>query len=74
MFSGLFWTGEEAVKMGLVDDLGSTSYVAREVIGAEEVVDFSFRENLFDRFSRRLGTAMAQTFASDLLGRAPTLK
>jgi protease-4 len=74
MFSGLFWTGEEAVKMGLVDDLGSTSYVAREVIGAEEVVDFTFRENLFDRFSRRLGTAMAQTFASDLLGRAPTLK
>lgn len=74
MFSGLFWTGEEAVKMGLVDDLGSTSYVAREVIGAEEVVDFTYRENVFDRFARRLGTAMAQTMSADILGRAPALK
>ncbi len=73
-FSGLFWTGEEAVKMGLVDDLGSTSYVAREVIGAEEVVDFTYRENVFDRFARRLGTAMAQTMSADFLGRAPLLK
>lgn len=74
MFSGLFWTGEEAVKMGLVDDLGSASYVAREVIGAEEVVDFSFRENVLDRFSRRLGTAMAQSLSMEMLGRAPLLK
>lgn len=74
MFSGLFWTGEEAVEMGLVDHLGSASYVAREVIGAEEVVDFTFRENVFDRFARRLGTAMAQTMSADILGRAPALK
>lgn len=74
MFSGLFWTGEEAIKMGLVDSLGGASYVAREVIGAEEIVDYTYRENFIDRFARRLGTAMAQTIGTDLLGRTPVLK
>lgn len=74
MFSGLFWTGEEAIKMGLVDSLGGASYVAREVIGAEEIVDYTYRENFIDRFARRLGTAMAQTISTDLLGRTPVLK
>jgi protease-4 len=74
MYSGLFWTGEEAVKMGLVDSLGGASYVAREVIGAEDIVDYTYRENVFDRFARRLGTAMAQTIGTDLLGRTPVLK
>jgi protease-4 len=74
MFSGLFWTGEEAIKMGLVDSLGGASYVAREVIGAEDIVDYTYRENVFDRFARRLGTAMAQTIGTDLLGRTPVLK
>ena len=74
MYSGLFWTGDDAVKLGLVDDLGSTSYVAREVIGAEEIVDYTFRENVFDRFARRIGTAMAQTMSAEILGRAPVLK
>jgi protease-4 len=74
MFSGLFWTGEEAIKMGLVDSLGGASYVAREVIGAEDIVDYTYRENVFDRFARRLGTAMAQTIGTDLLSRTPVLK
>ena len=74
MFSGLFWTGEEAIKLGLVDSLGGTSYVAREVIGAEEIVDYTYRENVLDRFARRLGTAMAQTIGTELLGRSPMLK
>jgi protease-4 len=73
-YSGLFWTGEEAMKMGLVDAIGSAGFVAREVIGAEEVVDFTFRENLFDRFARRFGTAMGGMLSSELLGRAPVLK
>lgn len=74
MYSGLFWTGDDAIKLGLVDALGSTSYVAREVIGAEEVVDYTYRENVFDRFARRIGTAMAQTMSAEILGRAPLLK
>lgn len=74
IFSGLFWTGEEAQEMGLIDEMGSASYVAREVIGAEEIVDFSFQENVLDRFARRLGTAMAHTLGTELLGRTPNLK
>jgi protease-4 len=74
MYSGLFWIGDDAIKLGLVDELGGASYVAREVIGAEEIVDYTFRENVFDRFARRIGTAMAQTMSAEILGRAPLLK
>lgn len=59
IFSGLVWTGEKSLELGLVDELGSASYVAREVIGAEDIVDFTYRENYLDRFAKRLGTAMA---------------
>lgn len=74
MFSGLFWTGEEAAQMGLVDELGSASYVAREVIGAEEIVDFTYRENVFDRFTRRFGAAVGETLGTQLLGHPPGLR
>lgn len=60
LYSGMFWTGDEAQKLGLIDEFGSASFVAREVIGAEEIVDFSVREGVFDRFTRRLGSAMTQ--------------
>ena len=74
MYSGLFWTGEDAVKLGLVDNLGDASYVAREVIGAEDIVDYTYRENVFDRFARRIGTTMAKTLSAEFLGRTPVLK
>lgn len=73
-FSGLFWTGEDALKMGLVDALGSASYVAREVIGAEDIVDFTYRERLLDRFARRIGSAMVNSLENRLWSRAPSLK
>ncbi len=59
MFSGLFWTGEQALELGLVDGFGSASYVAREVVGIEDIQDYTFREDVFQRFAKRLGTAMA---------------
>lgn len=74
MFSGLFWTGEDALSMGLVDEIGSASYVAREVIGAEEIVDFSQHENVFDRFAKRFGMAMAEKIGTEIFGRTPILK
>ncbi len=58
MFSGLFWTGEQALELGLVDGFGSASYVAREVVGVEEIQDYTFREDVFQRFAKQLGTAM----------------
>jgi protease-4 len=55
MFSGLVWTGEKSVELGLTDGLGSLEYVAREVIKAEKVVDYSPRDNVFEQLSERLG-------------------
>lgn len=61
IFSGLFWTGEQAMELGLVDSLGSSSYVAREVIQAENIVNFTPRQNYLERFAERFGVAMANT-------------
>ena len=63
LFSGLFWTGEEAVKLGLADGLGSSSYVAREIIKAEDIVEFTSKEDLVERFAKRFGAGVASTFA-----------
>ena len=61
MFSGLIWTGEQSVALGLADGFGSLDYVAREVIKAEKVVDFSPHENLFEQFSGRLGSRFGES-------------
>lgn len=67
-FSGLIWTGEKAVELGLVDAIGSTDYVAREIIKNEDLVDFTPHEGLADRLAKRFGTAFgagaAQVFGS----------
>lgn len=67
LFSGLFWNGEESVKLGLVDGLGSASYVAREIVGEEEIVDFTAKPNYLDRFADRIGVTMANV-VSDTMG------
>ncbi len=64
IFSGLFWSGEEAKRLGLIDDFGSSGYVAREVIGAEEIVDYTPKELIWDRFARRLGAGAAEMLGS----------
>jgi protease-4 len=55
MFSGLIWSGPKSVELGLADALGGLDYVAREVIKAEEVVDYTQKENLAEKFARRFG-------------------
>jgi len=62
IFSGLVWTGEESVELGLTDGLGSSSFVAREIIEAENIIDYTPRPNYLDRFADRLGVAMASIF------------
>jgi protease-4 len=59
-FSGLFWNGEEAVKMGLADGFGNLDYVAREIIKAEEVIDYTPKENVAERLAKRFGAAMGE--------------
>jgi len=57
-FSGLFWNGEQALENGLIDHLGSLDYVAREVIKAEEVIDYTPKENVAERLAKRFGASV----------------
>jgi len=63
LFSGLVWSGEASIELGLADGLGSVESVARDVIKAEEVVDFTYRPGLAERLAGRLGAAMAQAWS-----------
>jgi protease-4 len=60
MFSGLIWHGAKSLELGLADALGSAEYVAREVVKAEDIVDFTPQQSLADRLARRFGTAATQ--------------
>jgi protease-4 len=71
LFSGLVWNGEEAVKLGLVDGLGNLDHVAREVIKAEEIVDYTPHENVAERLAKRFGAAMGQGVVRALRELAP---
>ncbi len=62
MFSGLVWSGEKSITLGLADGLGSLDYVAREVLKAEQIVDFTQEDSFSDRLARRLGTAASESF------------
>jgi protease-4 len=59
MYSGLVWTGQQSIELGLADAYGSLDSVAREVLKAERVVDFTRKENIAERFARRLGAGAA---------------
>ena len=63
LFSGLVWSGEQAKALGLVDGLGSASYVAREIVGEKDLVDYTVQESPFDRFSKRIGASVAEHLA-----------
>ncbi len=58
MFSGLVWTGQQAVQMGLADKLGNADYVAREVVKQERIVDYTKRDNVAEKLARRFGAAV----------------
>jgi protease-4 len=59
-FSGLFWNGEEAIKLGLADKYGNLDFVAREVIKAEEVIDYTQKEGVVDRLAKRFGASIGE--------------
>lgn len=66
IFTGLFWTGEQAVQLGLADGLGSAGYVARDVIGIDEIVDYSVQRSPFERLVERFGVTAGEAFAERL--------
>ncbi|OFZ97562.1 MAG: peptidase S49 [Betaproteobacteria bacterium RIFCSPLOWO2_02_67_12] len=59
IFSGLIWSGSRSIELGLADALGSLDHVAREVIKAEDIVDYTQKENIAEKFARRLGAGVA---------------
>jgi protease-4 len=60
LFSGLFWTGQQAVELGLADQIGNLDFVAREVIKAEELVDYTRHENVAEKLAKRFGAAIGE--------------
>jgi protease-4 len=68
LFSGYVWTGEQAIDIGLVDELASADDVARDVIGQETIVDYTAEQDWYERLSKKLGTAIGASIGEVLLG------
>jgi len=60
MFTGLFWTGQQAVELGLADQLGTLEYVAREVVKTEEIIDYTRRDNVAERLAKKFGASIGE--------------
>lgn len=68
IFSGIVWTGERSIELGLADAMGSADYVAREIIKAEHIVDYTTREGFADRLAKRFGAAAADVLVGSGTG------
>ena len=67
LFTGLFWTGQDAIELGLADKIGSDAYVAREVIGARDMVNFTSEKDVFERLADRVSASVSAAISSTLL-------
>jgi protease-4 len=67
IFSGLIWTGQRSIDLGLADGFGSLEYVAREVIKAEDIRDYTITEGIAEKFARRFGASLSTAFVETLL-------
>ena len=74
MFSGLFWSGQQAVELGLADQFGSLEFVAREVIKTEDIIDYTRRENVAERLAKRFGAALGEGAMKAVLTAAPSFR
>jgi len=74
MFSGLFWSGQQAVSLGLADQFGSLEFVAREVVKAEDIIDYTRRENVAERLVKRFGAALGEGAMKAALRSAPAFR
>jgi protease IV len=74
LFSGLMWTGAKSIELGLADGYGSLDSVARDVVKAEDIVDYTQKENIAERFAKRFGAAMADTLVKVATPQSPALR
>jgi protease-4 len=72
MFSGLFWTGQQAIELGLADHYGSLDFVAREVVQAEDIVDYTRHPNVAERLVKRFGAAIGEGSVRAVRSAAPS--
>ncbi len=70
IFSGLFWTGQKSVELGLADGYGDTDFVAREVIKAPDVVDYTVKQSISDRVAKRFGASVGAGAVHSLISGA----
>jgi protease-4 len=68
LFSGLLWTGQQSIALGLADDLGTVDSVARDTIKAETVVDYTIHRSLADRLAKRFGSAVGDSVGAAFRG------
>jgi protease-4 len=73
-FSGLFWNGEEAIKLGLADKTGNLYFVAREVVKAEDIIDYTPHENVAERLAKRFGAGVGAGAVKAMREFAPQLR
>lgn len=73
LYSGLIWTGEQSVEIGLADEFGNSSHVARDIVGAEDIIDYTPRPDFLERFADQVGVAMGKA-VSTLLGEGVQLR
>jgi protease-4 len=74
MFSGLIWTGEKSIELGLADGIGTLESVARDVIKAEDLVDYSQREGIAEKVARRFGASVASSLVDYSMRALPVLR
>jgi len=69
IFSGLFWDGNSAIKLGLVDNLGSIRSVARDIVGNENIIDFTTKASFGERLAEKFGAGIGTSFSSTIINK-----
>ena len=74
LFSGLFWSGQQAIELGLADGFGTLDSVARDVVKAEDIVDYTRQDNVAERLVKRFGAAMGEAMVKTSLTLPPQIR
>ena len=74
IFSGLFWSGQQAIELGLADGYGTLDTVARDVVKAEDIVDYTRQDNVAERLAKRFGAAMGEAMVKTSLHWMPHIR
>lgn len=74
LFSGMIWSGEQALALGLIDGLGSPGQVARDIVGTEEIVDFSRGRDPLHQLLKGLGVEFGAGLVQGVATAAPQLR